>query len=93
MIDTLEVYRTMCDKRFSNIEEKQDAMATDITAIKVKMFNGYSHSIESIQADIKEMRKEAEGRKRSRSLLVRDVILTLLGSGGIISMILMQLLK
>lgn len=92
-MDQIEVYRTMCDIRFSNIERKQDSMAEDINAIKVKIFNGYAKAIGRIEEDIKEMRVEATSRKRSRSLLIRDVILTLLGGGGIISFVLSQVFR
>lgn len=87
MSDNIEVYRDFCNPRFGEIERNQEQMQRDISDIKIKLFNGMSSSIAEIKDDMKEMRATQEKRKRSRSLWVRDIILTLLGSGGIISLI------
>jgi CRISPR/Cas system CMR-associated protein Cmr1 (group 7 of RAMP superfamily) len=89
----LKVYQTVCKDRFTKLETEIDAINVTVGEIHAKIFNGHTHAIESIQNDMREMKQLAEVRKRSRSLFVRDVILTLLGSGGIISLILMQVFK
>ena len=89
----LKVYQTVCKDRFNKLETDIDKVNVAVGEIHAKIFNGHTHAIENIQNDMREMKQLAEVRKRSRSLFVRDVILTLLGSGGIISLILMQVFK
>ena len=89
----LDIYEKICSGRFTSIENRQTTMAADVTAIREKIFNGHSSAITPIQEDIKRMREISEQRKRSKSLFIRDIILTLLGGGGIISMILTQVLR
>ena len=89
----LDTYTTICNGRFNAIEETNRKIADNVTEIKQKIFNGHSEAITSIQNDIRAMREGAEKRKRSKSLFARDIILTLLGSGGIVSLILMQIFR
>lgn len=88
MSDNMDVYTTICAPRFKTIEDRQEAMLKDVGDIKQKLFNGMSDALVDIRSDIKDMKETQEKRKRSRSLWVRDIILTLLGSGGIISFLL-----
>jgi len=89
----LQVYETVCKDRFTKIETDIDTVKVAVGEIHAKIFNGHTHAIEGIQNDMREMKELDKVRKRSRSLFVRDIILTLLGSGGIISLVLMQIFK
>jgi SUMO ligase MMS21 Smc5/6 complex component len=89
----LKVYHEICKDRFDKLENELDDVKSVVGAIREKIFNGHTHAIMEIQADIKSMRESAEVRKRSKALFARDVILTLLGSGGIVSLILMQIFR
>jgi hypothetical protein len=89
----LKVYHGICKDRFDKLETEIDDVKSTVGAIREKIFNGHTRAIDGIQSDIREMRQAAGERKRSRALFVRDIILTLLGSGGIASLILMQLFK
>jgi len=84
-LSDLDVYERICVPRFAAIEANQKELSDDVHAIREKLFNGLSGAIERIEASTAE-------RKRSKALMIRDVILTLLGSGGIVSLILMKLL-
>ena len=89
----LKVYHEICKDRFDKLEGELDGVRETVGEIRQKIFNGHTHAIESIQTDIKSMREATEVKKRSRSLFVRDVILTLLGGGGIVSLILTQIFR
>ena len=89
----LKVYHEICKDRFDKLEGELDGVRETVVAIREKIFNGHTHAIMGIQADINEMKQATKERKRSKALFARDIILTLLGSGGIVSLILMQLFK
>lgn len=89
----LKVYHEICKDRFDKLESELDGVRDTVGAIHAKIFNGHTHAIAEIQSDINAMKQTAEVRKRSKALFARDIILTLLGSGGIVSLILMQLFK
>ena len=89
----LKVYHEICKDRFDKLEGELDEVKETVGAIREKIFNGHTHAIMGIQADINAMKQSSKVRKRSRALFARDIILTLLGSGGIVSLILMQVFK
>ena len=39
----LELYKDVCDKRFTKLEDKQNDIHKDVQEIKEKIFNGYEH--------------------------------------------------
>ena len=73
------------------LENNQNVMSEDIHAIREKLFDGMSDALISMSKDISEMKQEREKWNKSKARLVRDVLLMLLGSGGIVSLILMKL--
>ena len=87
MSNVIEVHEKMCLPRFEKIEGNQKEMQRDIGVIREKIFNGFSDSIARIESDVSEMKQREEKRKRSRALMVRDIMLALIGGGGIISLV------
>ena len=49
MEEMREKIRRESDNKFSKIEEKMDVSQSDISLIKTKIFNGFSHSIQSTE--------------------------------------------
>jgi len=92
-LSEVEVYSTFCSHRFRKLEENQDIMSDDIKAVREKLFDGMSDALISMSKDIAEMKEEREKWNKSKARIVRDVLLMLLGSGGIVSLILMELWK
>ncbi len=88
MSDYMQVHRDVCLPKFKKLEDNQDKLQEDVSKIREKLFNGMSEALVSMKDDIKDMKMRDENRKRSRSLLVRDVLLTLVGGGGLVSMVL-----
>jgi len=89
----LEMYNQFCKPQFDTIAENQEAMAEDIGKIQVKLFNGMGTSIDIIQKDVAEMKKERERWNQSKARLARDVLLFLVGSGGLAGYIIPLLTK
>jgi dGTP triphosphohydrolase len=92
-LSDLDVYERICVPRFATIEKNQEKLADDVHEIREKLFNGMDKSIVTIEKTLVDMATDQKQRKRSRALWARDLILTLLGSGGIMSLILMRVIQ
>ena len=86
-------YAQFCKERFQTLEANQGIMTTELTEIKVRLFNGFGDTIIATQKDIAEMKKWREGWNRSKARFARDVLLMLLGAGGVASYVLPLIFK
>ena len=86
------IYKGVCEPKFEKIEAGQKELSEDIRVIREKLFNGFSERVERIDAAVTQINEREEMRKRSRSSVIRNVVLSLIGTGGIISLIIDKLL-
>ena len=89
----LEMYNQFCKPQFDTVEKNQDAMAKDISKIQVRLFNGMGKSIERIERDVADMKQERNRWNRSKARIARDVLLLMVGSGGLAGYIIPLLTK
>ena len=91
-LSDLDVYERICIPRFAAIEANQKELTDDIHAIREKLFNGFSERMDKMGESVDKMNEREENRKRSRALIIRDVLLAVIGGGGILSLIIEKLL-
>lgn len=84
----VDVYTNFCGPRFKSLEDNQKDMSEEIHEVREKLFNGMSDAIVRMSEDMAEMKKERERWNRSKARLIRDILLMLVGSGGIVSLVL-----
>ena len=83
----IDVYNNFCGPRFKSLEDNQRDMSEEIHEVREKLFNGMSDAIVRMSEDMADMKKERESWNRSKARFVRDLLLMLVGAGGIVSLL------
>ena len=85
-----DLHQQVCSPRFERIEKRLDDMADEVTDLKVN-FSSLPETIKAIKDDVSNIRVMEEKRRRSRGDILIKVLLMVLGSGGVLSMVLSYL--